>query len=611
MKLSPMVRHAFYARVSSDRQAEEGTIASQIAALRQRIASDQGQVEPDLEFLDDGYSGATLLRPALERLRDQAAAGALDRLYVQSPDRLARNYAYQFLLLDEFRRAGVEVVFLNHAFGRSAEDDLLLQVQGVIAEYERAKISERSRRGKLHAARTGQVSVLAGAPYGYSYVGKQAGGGQARYEIVAEQARVVQQIFAWTARERLSLQAVCRRLAEQGVPSPSGQPCWSRATLAYLLRNPAYMGSAGFGKSRIRPRQPSLRPRRGRPEIPRRAYSVTRRDTQPESIAVPALVSADDFAVVAEQLAENRQRQRQRRAGARYLLQGLVVCARCGYALYGITQHYRAKSVSYAYYRCTGCRAQRAAGQVRCTLPSVQGSALETAVWADVCSLLKHPQKIEEEYEERLRQRPGETSARGIEPLARVIDKVKRSIGRLIDLYSEGFVDKSELTPRLKSAKDRLAKLEAEAQTLQAAEAERAELRLALTRLQDFAEQVQQGLQRAAWTTRREVIRALVKRVEVGDHDVRIVYRVAPVPFVEPPAGGVLQDCPKGQEPFQGGNVPKRFLTLFFTSGGIAFIGPADGEAATTRRNHSVRILTRCQSQRPSFPPPCERRRGS
>jgi site-specific DNA recombinase len=167
MITSVTLRVAFYARVSSDHQAEEGTIASQVADLQQRIAADGGRTEPDLEFLDDGYSGATLLRPALERLRDQAAQGMIDRLYVLSPDRLARKYAYQFLVLDELRHAGVEVVFLNHALGQSPEDDLLLQVQGVIAEYERAKISERSRRGKLHAARTGQVSVLGGAPYGY------------------------------------------------------------------------------------------------------------------------------------------------------------------------------------------------------------------------------------------------------------------------------------------------------------------------------------------------------------------------------------------------------------------------------------------------------------
>jgi site-specific DNA recombinase len=395
------------------------------------------------------------------------------------------------------------------------------------------------------------VSVLAGAPYGYRYVGKQAGGGQARYEVVAAQARVVQQIFAWVARERVSLRAVCRRLAEQGEPSPSGQARWCTATVAYLLNNPAYKGSAGFGKSRVQPRRPRLRPPRGSAEVPRRPYSVTRRGTQPEFVPVPALVSAEDFAAVAEQLAENRQRQRQRAAGARYLLQGLVVCTRCGYALHGLSQQAgRIKRARYTYYRCSSCRAQRAAGQPGCRVPAVKATTLETAVCQDVCALLKHPQKIAEEYEERLRTKPREGSARGLEPLGRVIAKVKRSISRLIDLYSEGLVDKSELEPRLKMAKERLARLEVEAQTAAAAEGQQAELRLALTRLQDFAAQVEQGLEQADWTTRRDVIRAVVKRVEVSEQEVRIVYRVAPVPFVERPAGGVLQDCPKGQTPF-------------------------------------------------------------
>jgi site-specific DNA recombinase len=167
MKTSDTLRIGLYARVSSDRQAEERTIDSQIATLRERIQADGGQVDGELEFIDDGYSGGTLLRPALERLRDQVAQGALDRLYVHSPDRLARNFAHQVLLLEEFGRAGLEVVFLKHALGESPESDLLLQVQGVIAEYERAKIRERVRRGKLRSARSGQFSVLGSAPYGY------------------------------------------------------------------------------------------------------------------------------------------------------------------------------------------------------------------------------------------------------------------------------------------------------------------------------------------------------------------------------------------------------------------------------------------------------------
>ena len=158
------IQAASYARVSSEQQAEAKTIASQIAALRARVAAD-GLVLPDeQQFVDEGYSGATLIRPALEQLRDLIAAGGIDRLYVHSPDRLARKYAYQVLLIDEFQRAGVEVIFLNRALGRSPEDELLLQVQGMVAEYERAKILERSRRGKRHAAHNGDVTVLSTAP---------------------------------------------------------------------------------------------------------------------------------------------------------------------------------------------------------------------------------------------------------------------------------------------------------------------------------------------------------------------------------------------------------------------------------------------------------------
>src|SRR5438067_5237548 len=184
---------ALYARVSSEQQNEARTIESQLADLRSRIAATGVAPPAELEFVDNGYSGATLIRPALERLRDVAAAGGIERLYVHCPDRLARNYAHQVLLLEEFMRAGIEVVFLNREVGQTPEEQLLLQVQGMIAEYERAKILERSRRGKRHGAQVGKVSVLGGAPYGYRYVTKQEGAGEASFEMVWEEARVVRQ----------------------------------------------------------------------------------------------------------------------------------------------------------------------------------------------------------------------------------------------------------------------------------------------------------------------------------------------------------------------------------------------------------------------------------
>jgi site-specific DNA recombinase len=166
---------AMYARVSSEQQSEAKTIESQVSELRSHIRTLGLSLPVEHEFIDDGYSGATLIRPALEQLRDVIAAGGIDRLYVHCPDRLARNYAHQVLLLEEFLRAGVEVLFLNRELGQTPEDQLLLQVQGMISEYERAKMMERSRRGKRHAAQMGAVSVLSGAPYGYQYVSKHDG----------------------------------------------------------------------------------------------------------------------------------------------------------------------------------------------------------------------------------------------------------------------------------------------------------------------------------------------------------------------------------------------------------------------------------------------------
>src|SRR3954454_11532298 len=222
-------RVAIYARVS-DPNAPEGTIASQVAALEARLAQDGVRLEPECRFVGDGYTGATLVRPALERLRDAAAAAVLDRLYVHCPDRLARHYAYQVLLIDEFRRAGVEGVFLNRAIGTSPEDDLLLQVQGMVGEYEREKIRERSRRAKRHAAAQGVINVLSGAAYGYRYVDRHAGGGAARYEVREEEAAVVRRIFRWIGQ----LSIGCRRLQQQ--LTRTGKTRWDRNGASYAAQ---------------------------------------------------------------------------------------------------------------------------------------------------------------------------------------------------------------------------------------------------------------------------------------------------------------------------------------------------------------------------------------
>jgi len=544
-------RAGMYARVSSEQQAQQNTIASQLEALKQRIHQDGVVLEEELCFVDEGYSGSTLLRPSLERLRDVAAAGGLDRLYVHSPDRLARKYAYQVLLIDELRRCGVEVIFLNRAIGTSPEDDLLLQVQGMVAEYERAKILERSRRGKRHAGRRGRVNVLSGAPYGYGYISVREGGGEARYQVRLEEAGIVQQIFAWVAQDRLSIGEVCRRLARQGITSPRGKSYWDRSTVWGVLKNPAYKGAAAFGKTRIGERRPRLRAYRGQAEQPRRAYSVY--DVPAEEwipIPVPPIVGEEVFDAVAEQLAENRARNRQTKRGVCYLLQGLLVCRCCGHAYYGKPLSHssrKGRDRHYAYYRCIGMDAYRFGGQRICENRQVRTDMIEEAVWSDVSALLNEPERIAREYERRLKDDGRQARSPNDQQLAAMIQRVQRGIARLIDAYEDGLLDRKEFEPRIKTAKSRLEKLQVEAQALCEDRAQEQQLRLVIGQLREFAGRVRDGVQQADWATRRELIRTLVKSVEIEKEDVRIVYRLSPSSQPTGPDGAIMQHCRRGE----------------------------------------------------------------
>jgi site-specific DNA recombinase len=533
-RVEDLPRVALYARVSSQRQAEALTIQSQVAALRERIAADGLHVDEECCFLDVGISGTTLVRPALERLRDAAWAGGVDRLYVHSPDRLARNYAHQVVLLEEFQRHGVTVIFLNHEPSATPEGTLLLQMQGMIAEYERAKILERSRRGRRFAARQGKVSVLSHAPYGYRYVPKHLGGGEARYDVVLEEARVVRDLFTWVGVEGLSLAAVVRRLAERNIPTATGKPKWDKTTVRGILRNPAYQGLAMYGKTRVLPRKPRPRPRRGDPDTPRKeGVGVRTEPAEQQPIAVPAIVGAELFAVVSEQLETNRRRHRQRQQQV-FLLSGLLVCQRCGSAYCGQRAYRQRGAPAYIYYRCLGSDRHRFAGEELCTNRGLNGALLEAAVWADVCRLLQDPSRVQQELERRLERPPRQQT--DLSQQERTIGGLKRRLTRLLDAYEHGWVEKTELAPRLERVKEQLVREEAALAAARHDEDLVDELKLYVGDFATFAAQIAEGLASADDTTKRDLLRLLIKRIEVGDSEVRIVYKVQPPPFVPSPA---------------------------------------------------------------------------
>ena len=537
------LRVGLYGRVSSQQQTDEQTIDSQVDSLKKRIRDDGQTLDAELRFLDEGYSGESLLRPALERLRDLAYAGGLDRVYIHSPDRLARKHAYQVLLLEELNEHGVEVVFLNQDIQHQTDEgNLLIQMQGAFAEYERAKILERTRRGRRFAARQGKVSVLGDAPYGYRYIRKQDGDGEARYDIILEEARVVREIFTWVGVEGLSLGEVARRLAERGIPTRTGKSYWNPGTIRGILVNPAYTGKAHYGKTRLFPRKTRSRTSRGRPEVPRRARisRPTSVDEQ-EVIPVPALVSQELFDAVAERLEENRRRCRERKKGARYLLSGLLVCGCCDSAYCARRHPSNASGGYYVYYRCIGTDKRRYGGEAICDNKSVNGSRLEDVVWKDVCSLLQDKDRLQRELTRRL-EKPAEENF-DVSQLKQSITQLKRRMGRLIDGYENGLLEKADFKPRILRVKERLKREEASLAKREQEVTGEEDLRLLASDFESFAEQIREGLEHLDTEQKRKILKHLIKQIEVDRDEFRIVYKVQPTPFVpSPDKRGFLQD---------------------------------------------------------------------
>jgi len=534
---------AIYARVSSERQRQDETIQSQTVGLRELAAERGLLVAEDMVFEDEGFSGATLIRPALERLRDRAAEGCFEVLLCHAPDRLARRYAYQVLLLEEFARVGVEVVFVRGGEqSGSPEDELLRQFQGMIAEYERAQIRERTRRGKLHRARTGHQAVMAGAPYGYRFI-KKTDIADGYWEIDETEAQVVREIFRRYAEDGCSIGELARWLTEQGIPTRTGKAVWDRSTVWGMLRNPGYRGQAAYGKTKVADRHGKpTRPTRARGE--RRGRRQVRVDEPVDQwmfIAVPALVTDEQFALAEERLSSNAHfaKRNTREPGP---LQGLVVCRECGYGCYRTSTRTTKRKI--VYYRCTGQDNWRHVGGRVCQSRPIRADELEPLVWGEVRELLEHPELVRTEIDRRLQAlRTEHPAARRREALERDLTRASGAIERLIEAYQEQLLSLEELRARMPALRKRQTTLQAQLDTLDA-ELHDAEsyLKLADT-LEGFLTRLSDGLDQLNPVEQQRILRLVVREVLVGGDDDKITIRHS----IPTPTGG-----PNGSYPLRG-----------------------------------------------------------
>jgi site-specific DNA recombinase len=537
---------AIYARVSSDRQREQETIASQTAALKTYAQAQGYAVPPEWVFEDDGYSGTTLVRPGLEAVRDLAAAGHIAAVVVYAPDRLSRKYAYQILLTEEWARAGVSVVYRNGPPAHTPEEHLLVQVQGMLAEYERAQLVERTRRGKRHKARSGSVNVLSAAPYGYRYV-KKTDQVDASYQVDEAEAALVRHVFTAYTDEGLSMYAIVQRLTARQAPTRTGGR-WDPATIRKMLRNPAYIGKAGFGKYAPSMRQRITRRLRLTGRLPVRDQARRERPREEwVEIPVPALIAEETFAWAQAQLEQNTHFAR-RRTKRPTLLQGLLVCAQCGYAVC------RRREV----YRCWGREGHEHPNGPVCTAPVTRQDHLDALVWREVLRLLEDPTIVEAELARRRdAARQADPTRHRLDDLTRQQVRVATAIDRLVTAYQQDLVTLDDLRARMPALRTQQQAIAAERQAIETAAVDQARyLRLSDT-LSEFGARLRAGAETLDMSERQKIVRALIREIRIGPDGITICHSV-PVGRSDPEPAVPERLAPVAGQ--SGGRSPKWLL---------------------------------------------------
>jgi len=516
------MRVAIYARVSSESQEARGTIGSQVDVLHKRIAAEGHELVA--EYRDDGCSGARLDRPGLDALRDAAEAGQIDAVWCLSPDRLARVYAYQVIVLDELARHDVAVLF--HDTPPLADDpqaQLLTQVQGVIAEYERAKIAERYRRGKLWRARAGEV-IAWKCPYGFRRIARNAERA-AHLDVYEPEAAIVRRIFRDYVGNNLSMRQIALVLRQDLVPSPSGKGVWGVSAIGRLLRNEAYVGRAYYNRTEsVSDRRPAKAKRQ-----------VRRPRDQWIPIAIPAIIDEELFEAAQRVTYDNSKWSPRRTDPDHWLLRGLVKCGHCGVSVSCHKMRGRNGAFNYYYY-CRNHDPLNAGGEHRrCPERNVRADELDVFVFDQVRGTMLRPDVLlsgEAAISTRHPAGSDDLLAIQLAKLDRKIDSVDAERRRLADLYQASFIEREELLRRGEELAMRRGVLNAQRQTLTDQRVQLAKQDTLRNRVEDFAQRVRTNIDQLGFDQRQKLLRLIVEEVRVKGWQVEIRFRI---PLDSPP----------------------------------------------------------------------------
>lgn len=509
-----------YARVSSKRQAQDQTIEQQLASGRTAIEARGWELREAHIYRDDGYSGASLSRPGLDRLRDDVALAEVEVVVMTAPDRLARKYLHQVLLVEEFERHGVRVEFVERPMSQDPHDQLLLQIRGAVAEYERTLITERLRRGKLAKLRAGQLLPWTRGHYGYQ-VDPERPRDPAGVQRDDTQAAVVEHLFAAYLEQGATLYSVGKSLERMGVLTPRGCPYWRGCSVRAILRDPTYTGLAYGNRYHCVPAKGRVSPLL--PVGPGHSHVLKTRDEW-IPIPVPAIVAEEVYHRVQDKLAHNQQRAA-RNTRQEYLLRGHVSCGQCR-----LTAGCRTTPAGYGSYVCRGRTDRLRLSQGRqCAARYIPAQQLDDLVWADLCTVLTDPAQITAALEraqagawlpQELRARQATTG--------QAIAGVERQQERLLTAYLADILALSEFERKRRELEQKRASLQVQLLQLNALAQQRIDLGKVAASIEAFCAQVRMGLDNATFPQKQVLVELLMDQVVVTEDEVEIRY-VVPV----------------------------------------------------------------------------------
>ena len=503
---------ALYARVSSEKQAKEGTIDSQVEALREYAKANNLTISH--ECLDDGVTGTTLVRPGLDRLRDLIAEGLIQGILILSPDRLSRKQTHQILLMDEFKKQNIQVIFTSQQFEDNAEGNLMLQIQAAVSEYERAKILDRTRRGRKYAVKNGQM-LGSMAPYGYRFMPK-GNGKPARWEIESSEIEIVHLIFDLYVNKRMKGTQIANHLESEGFQTRSGTTKWWCSVVYRILKSEAYIGNAYMYKnSYVEPlKTPKSKKYR---KVKNSAQKARPRE---EWISIPVTPSIDQNLWNGAQalLQKNAHSARRNNSKNEYLLRGLVVCGLCGCMAPGYVSN---KST---YYSCGAKRNKNIHSKPHAENIAVQHKPFDAKIWQGLTELLQDPENLKVQLEKRLdRKNASHLPATNTDTKTdKDLEKLDAQEKRILDAYRESIIDLDEL----KSQKEKIA---VKRKTLQAKKKATPSHResvghaeITLDMLGDVSARFQRAMVKADFATREKLVNLLVNSVTLYTHKAKV-----------------------------------------------------------------------------------------